>query len=93
MKLFASIYLGSYETTMKVFEIGKQQRKLKTIETIKAQSDIIRDVMNFGTIMPETLDKLFKVLNDMKRTMDSYKLDSFSVCKNSKYFSKTRYFT
>ena len=65
MKLFASIYIGSYETTMKIFEIGQQQKKIKTIDTIKAQSDIVRDVLNYGRILPETIEKLCKVLVDM----------------------------
>ena len=79
MKLFASIYIGSYETTMKIFEIGKQQKKIKTIDTIKAQSDIVRDVLNYGRILPETIEKLCKVLVDMRRAIDGYKVDSFSV--------------
>ncbi len=79
MKLFASIYVGSYETTMKVFEIGKQQKKIKTIDTIKAQSDIIRDVLSHGDIMPDTVDKLCKVLNDMKRTLEGYKIVNYMV--------------
>ena len=78
MKLFASIYIGSYETTLKVFEIGKQ-KKIKTVETVKAQSDVIKDVLNHGRILPETTEKLCKVLCDMKRTIESYKVDSFSV--------------
>ena len=79
MKLFASIYIGSYETTMKVFEIGKQQKRIKTIDTIKAPSDVVKDVLRYGSIMPETTDKLCKVLNDMKIAIDSYKVDSYSV--------------
>ncbi len=78
MKLFASIYIGSYETTMKVFEIGKQ-KGIKTIDTLKMQTDIIRDVLNKAIILPETVDKLCHVLNDMKRTMEGYKVDSYSV--------------
>ena len=78
MKLFASIYIGSYETTMKVFEINRQ-KGIKTIETLKTPSDIIRDVMEHGIILPDTTAKLCHVLNDMKRTIDSYKVDSFSV--------------
>ena len=79
MKLFASIYVGSYEITTKIFEIGKQQKRIKTIDTIKAQSDIIKDVLGHGCIMPETVDKLCRVLNDIKRTIEGYKVDSYKV--------------
>ncbi|SDZ84671.1 exopolyphosphatase / guanosine-5'-triphosphate,3'-diphosphate pyrophosphatase [Pseudobutyrivibrio sp. ACV-2] len=78
MKLFASIYVGSYETTMKVFEINKQ-KKIKTIETIKAPTDVIKDVLNTGSILPETTDKLCKVLLDIKSTIESYKVDSYAI--------------
>ncbi len=78
MKLFASIYIGSYETTMKVFEISKQ-KGIKTIDTLKIPSDIIRDVLEHGRILPQTTDKLCHVLNDMRRTLEGYKVDSYSV--------------
>lgn len=78
MKLFASIYIGSYETTMKVFEISKQ-KGIKTVDTLKIPSDIIRDVLEHGRILPQTTDKLCHVLNDMRRTMEGYKVDSYSV--------------
>ena len=78
MKLFASIYIGSYETTMKIFEISKQ-KGIKTVDTLKIPSDIIRDVLEHGRILPQTTDKLCHVLNDMRRTMEGYKVDSYSV--------------
>lgn len=78
MKLFASIYIGSYETTMKVFEISKQ-KGIKTVDTLKIPSDIIRDVLEHGRILSQTTDKLCRVLNDMRRTMEGYKVDSYSV--------------
>jgi len=78
MKLFASIYIGSYETTMKVFEIDKK-KGVKTIDTLKLQSDVIKDVLKFGQIMPDTTAKLCRVLLDMKRTIEGYKVDSYSV--------------
>ena len=78
MKLFASIYIGSYETTMKIFEISKQ-KGIKTVDTLKIPSDIIRDVLEHGRILPQTTDKLCRVLNDMRRTMEGYKVDSYSV--------------
>ena len=40
---------------------------------------MIKDVLNHGRILPETTDKLCRTLNDMKRAMESYRVDSFSV--------------
>ncbi|WP_406544937.1 phosphatase [Pseudobutyrivibrio sp.] len=78
MKLFASIYIGTYETTLKVFEVVKQ-KGAKTIDVQKIQSDIIKDILSKGIILPETVDKLCRILNDMKRTIEGYKVDAFSV--------------
>ncbi len=78
MKLFASIYIGTYETTLKVFEINKQ-KGIKTIDTMKIQSDIIKDILSKGSILPETVDKICRILGDMKRTIEGYKVDSYSV--------------
>ena len=78
MKLFASIYIGTYETTLKVFEVVKQ-KGAKTIDVQKIQSDFIKDILSKGMILPETVDKLCRILNDMKRTIEGYKVDAFSV--------------
>lgn len=78
MKLFASIYIGTYETTLKVFEVNKQ-KGTKTIDVQKIQSDIIKDILNKGMILPDTVDKLCRILNDMKRTIEGYKVDAYSV--------------
>lgn len=78
MKLFASIYIGTYETTLKVFEVVKQ-KGAKTIDVQKIQSDIIKDILSKGMILPETVDKLCRILNDMKHTIEGYKVDAFSV--------------
>lgn len=78
MKLFASIYIGSYETTLKIYEIGKS-KGLKEIDCMKMQSDVIRDIISTGAISFETTDRLCKVLNDMKKTMESYRVDGYSV--------------
>lgn len=78
MKLFASIYIGTYETTLKVFEVNKQ-KGIKTIDTMKIQSDIIKDILRKGIILPETVDKICRILGDMRRTIEGYKVDSYSV--------------
>lgn len=78
MKLFASIYIGSYEVSMKIFEVNKGKR-LKEIDCLKMQTDFIRDVIEGGSITSDTSDRLCRILNDLKRVMNSYKVDGFSV--------------
>ena len=78
MKLFASIYIGTYEVTMKVFEIHKD-KPFYEIDCMKMQTDIIRDVLEKGAISFNSTDRLCRILNDMKRTFESYKVDGYSV--------------
>lgn len=82
MKLFASIYIGSYEITMKVFEISKS-KGLKEIDCLKMQTDIIKDVIAGESISFGTTDKICRILNDFKRVMNSYKVDGYSVFASS----------
>ena len=56
-----------------------KQKGAKTIDVQKIQSDIIKDILSKGMILPETVDKLCRILNDMKRTIEGYKVDAFSV--------------
>ena len=82
MKLFASIYIGSYEVTMKIFEIG-QENSLKEIDCLKMQLDISMDMLHKGEVLQSTMDRLCKVLLDMKKVMNNYKVDGFDCVASS----------
>ena len=41
MKLFASIYIGSYEIILKIFQVSKGKNR-KEIDCLKAQTGIAR---------------------------------------------------
>lgn len=82
MKIFASVYIGSYEVTMRVYEVNRSWG-LNQIDCLKMPVDIIRDVLNVGKISPETTNRLCKILQDLKRVMDSYKCDGYSIIANS----------
>ncbi len=43
MNLFASIYIGSSETILKVFEISKEGG-LKEIDCLRSTTDIMKDI-------------------------------------------------
>lgn len=78
MKLFASIYIGSYEITMKIYEVNRE-KGLKEIDCLKTPTDIIHDVIVSQNISFNTTEKLCKVLTDMKKTMHGYKVDGYAV--------------
>lgn len=78
MKLFASVYIGSYEIVLKIFEISRD-RPLKEVDCLRASTDVLRDVYNTGRVSLETTEQLCKVISDMRRTMKGYKVDSYRV--------------
>ncbi len=63
---------------MKVFEVNKN-KKIKELDCLKIQTEIIFDILKNGVISFDTTDKLCKVLLDMKRVMNSYKVDAYEV--------------
>ena len=91
MKVFASIYIGSYEISMKVFEVYKE-KGLREIDCLKMQTDLIREVLSKGKISFDSTEKLCRILNDLKRTMSSYKVDGYSVFASSYFYDASNGF-
>lgn len=78
MKLFASIYIGSYEIILKVFEVSKT-KQIKEIDCLRTWCDISKDITLGGSIKNDTLNKLLKTLKDMKQTIKMYKCNQYEV--------------
>ena len=78
MKLFASIYIGSYEIILKVFEVSKN-KGVKEIDCLRTWCDISKDITSSGSISNETMGKLLSTLKDMKQTIKTYKCNQYEV--------------
>lgn len=79
MKKFASIYIGTYEVTMKLYQTTAE-KTLKHIDTMQQGTNIASDIDHFGKITFETENSLCEILSDMKENMASYKVTNFDVC-------------
>ena len=82
MKVFATIYVGSLEIAMKVFQVKKGSGLLE-LDCLRMPTDLIHDVIDTKKISSEAADKICHVLLDMKRIMNSYKVDSYEVYGNA----------
>lgn len=71
MKVFGSIYVGSYEVILKVFEISTE-KKLKEIDELRASISIISDISATGSVSLKITDRLCNILLDMKKTAKMY---------------------
>ena len=81
MKLFASIYIGSYETTMKIFEIGKYT-PVRGIKNFRSKTS--QKMPNNPKVLDyNDLDDINKQLN-----FDIFNNKSSSSLMNIKYINK-----
>lgn len=90
MKLFGSIYVGSYEITLKIFEISKN-KGLKEVDFMSTSLDLISDINKYGKLSLDTINRLCKILKDMKKNMDAYKVDEYRLCANNMLFDADNY--
>lgn len=78
MKLYASIHVGSYGISMKVFEI-KRGGGIKIIDSKRKRIEISRDIYESGRISTENFFEIVNTLRDMKNTLVMYGVDSYDA--------------
>lgn len=78
MKTFAAIDVGSYELSMKILEISKQNG-IKEIDYIRHRIDLGTDSFATGKISYERVDELCRVLREYKKIMDGYKAQEYKA--------------
>lgn len=78
MKCFAAIDVGSYELTMKIFELNNKG-EIKQIDYIRHRIELGTDTYNTGKISHERVDELCNYLLEFKRIMASYKVDDVKI--------------
>jgi len=75
-EVFAAIHVGSYELTMKIFEISKKNG-VRSLDHIRHRIDLGTETYATGTISKAHVRELAKVLNDFSKIMKSYKVDKY----------------
>ncbi|MEY8390030.1 HD domain-containing protein [Lachnospiraceae bacterium] len=75
---FAAIYIGSYEVSMKIFEI-RPNRKLRQIDHLRSRLELGRDAYNKGIIGYELVEELCQVLKEFHSIMEGYKVDDYKA--------------
>ncbi len=75
---FAATYIGSYEVSLKIFEISAK-KGLREIDHIRSKLELGRDAYFKGNIGYKLVEALCDILVDYKKIMDSYKVDDYEV--------------
>nr|MCR4744620.1 exopolyphosphatase [Lachnospiraceae bacterium] len=78
IKTFAAIDVGSYEVSMKIFEISKKYG-VHEIDYIRHRIDLGTETYNTGHISYERMDELCEILNGYTEIMKSYRVDDYKA--------------
>lgn len=76
--VFASVYIGSFEVSLKIFEIS-HKKKLREIDYIRTRLDLGKEAYQNGSIGYELVDDLCETLVEFKKIMDGYKVDFYEA--------------
>ncbi len=76
MKTFAAIDVGSFELSMKIFEISSQTG-MREIDHIRHHIDLGTDTYAVGKISYARVDELCRYLNEFMKIMKSYKVSQY----------------
>ncbi len=76
MKTFAAIDVGSYELSLKIFEISRQNG-LKEIDCIIHRIDLGTDTYATGKISYDRVNELCRVLREYREIMAGYHVDDY----------------
>lgn len=78
IKTFAAINIGSYELTMKIFELSQNQ-EMREIDFIRHGTEFGSDTYGSGKLNYERVDELCNVLREFIVIMDSYQVDDYKA--------------
>lgn len=82
VRTFAAIDIGSYEISMKIFELSSK-RGMKEISHLRYRLELGRDAFSIGKIGYEMVDKLCDILLDFTKIMKEYHVDAHRACATS----------
>jgi len=83
---FAAIYIGSYELSMKIFEISSR-KKVKEIDHLRHRLEIGKDAYTKNYIAYETSEELCDTLMEFTKIMQEYRVDSYWACASTAFRS------
>lgn len=78
VKTFAAIDVGSYETSMKIYELSGKNT-MREIEHVSRRLDLGTSTYATGKINPDKLDELCRTLKEFSGMMKSYKVDGYKL--------------
>ena len=78
MKRYGSIYIGTFEISMKIYEIARGGAA-RNIDTKKKNTAVFHDIYRNHELSPETVETIIETLSDMQETLKLYKVTAYRV--------------
>lgn len=78
MKIFAAIYIGSHELSMKIYELVSK-KEMRQVDFIRRRIGLGRDVYGGGSIGYQLADEICDALREFAGIMKSYQVDDYRV--------------
>ena len=75
---FAAIYIGSYEVSLKIFEISAR-KNIRKIDYIRSRIELGRDAYSRGVIGYELVEALCDTLEQFTKIMKEYQVDGYEA--------------
>lgn len=84
MMTFAAIDIGSYEISMKIFELSKKVG-FRELNDIRYRMEVGRNAYNSGRLSMDMVDSLCEILDDFKRVMSDFGVTEWRACSTSAF--------
>lgn len=78
VRTFAAIDVGSYELTMKIFEISGKNR-MREVDCISRRLDLGTDTYSDGKLSHEKMDELCRTLKEFSVIMKTYRVEAYKA--------------
>lgn len=75
---FAAIYIGSYEVSLKIFELSAK-KKMRGIDYVRRRIELGKDAYSKGSIGYELVEALCDTLKEFTQIMKEYKVDHYEA--------------
>jgi exopolyphosphatase/guanosine-5'-triphosphate,3'-diphosphate pyrophosphatase len=75
---FGAIYIGSYEVSLKVFELSAR-KKIRSIDHVRKRVELGKDAYTRGVVGYELVEELCQVLKEFSQIMEVYQVDDYQA--------------
>ncbi len=75
---FASIYIGTFDVSLKIFEFSSK-KSIREIDEVSSRLDLGRDSLVKGSLGYEIVEQLCDVLAEYKQIMEGYHVENYEV--------------